>query len=65
MQHPDTPAAVSISEAGEMADDPIDVMGMAVSDENDDTEGYLVRWRSDEWIYADIETFEYLETLNT
>jgi len=45
-----------------MADGPIDVMEMSVSDENGNAEGYLVQWRTDKWIYADRETFEYLES---
>jgi len=60
MDHPDKPAAVSTARAGEVQDEPEQVISVVVTDEEDEPAGVLEKWGADAWIYADADTLQNL-----
>lgn len=59
---PTDPVDVSTAEAGDIADEPGDgdLLGLELSDEDDDTYGFLIKWGDGEWIFAKKPDYEGL-----
>jgi len=53
MSRPDDAVPSSIAGPGDVADDPEHLTFVTVRDANDEHDGFLIQWRSREWIFAD------------
>lgn len=61
MDSPRDAAAVSVAEAGEIADKPDNVYQLAVERANNQIVGYIEQWNGAEWIYADRAATRWLQ----
>jgi hypothetical protein len=65
MDHPDEPVSISFAGEGDIAEVPDTFDEVAITNEEGKPVGYLVRWDSDEWIYADINAIRWLQWLRS
>lgn len=61
MSLPDEKVSSSVSKSGDIADEPDDVFDLAVSDRDNKIVGYVEKWDTAEWIYAERAATRWLQ----